>query len=134
MVKKLKLYIIPLWGLTGALMVVWAGMTPNYHSITPTSEQGYPLVAILTFLVIILIESLIVYLAIRPQSYKFSHWGRASVSFSLVLFMCFFWLQGVMHAPEFYFKHLWWLLSSGIVLLCLVIISVLSTMKGINIK
>lgn len=121
--NTLRHLLLPLTATVGLAMVVWAGFMPDYwmrRHLPPGIDPGYPLHAVLSFCVIILVECGLLLAILRPASYCRS-WGRALCACLLALVLAVVWFSGFMHAPPYYGMHLqWWLLVSlGLILLTL---------------
>jgi len=104
-----------LFGLAGAIGVLFEGRHLELHSATPLSEQTYPWVGVGTFVSLVVVETFIVWLILRPNTYAQS-WGRvlvslvSLVSLAAVSIAIVYWGAGIMHQPDYYFFHLDWLL------------------------
>ena len=118
--KHLRNLLLPLIGVTGLAMLVWAGFMPDHwmrRHLPPGIDPGYPLQAVLSFCAIVLLECSLLYALLRPTSYHRS-WGRALCACLLALVIAVAWLSGFMHAPPYYGMHLqWWLLVTLSVML-----------------
>ncbi len=129
MFKFFRIFSIPIYAFVGVVQVYKSGFSHDaylYH-VRGITDQPYPLNQVITFIFIVLIESFVTYIVIRPKT--FCHSFLRSVS---ALFVCLpllvFWLLGVMHAAPYFYAHLYWFLIGVALLLLLALYSGIITL------
>ena len=120
--KTAGLAVIPLWALIGVVLVVWAGAQPDTHSNIPVAEQGYPLKSVGLYGFLTLIESLMIWLLIRPLSFRLTSWGRVLGAVLLTVGLWVIWPMQI-HGPDYHGMHLLWLMATGAMLFIVLLVS-----------
>jgi hypothetical protein len=108
--KNFRLIIfITAWAI-GCSAMIFAGSLPVYSPYTgEIMAGGFPFEAILIFCGIITVESLCVWIIIRPNTYSRS-WIRALFASTTVGVIAAFWYYGIgTHIPLWYVYHFIWI-------------------------
>ena len=117
------LTLIPFWALIGIALVIWAGAQPDTHSNIPVAEQTYPLKGIGLYCFLTLTESLMLWLVIRPLTFRLASWGRVLGALLVAVVLWAIWPVQV-HGPDYHGIHLLWLMATCALLMVLLLISV----------
>ena len=92
----------------------------NFEFSYETGQRDVPrLDSVLNGLPLLTIELLVLFLILRPVSY-YKFWKRALVALVAASGWLWFLMNGVMHAPGWYFANIWWILG---VVFCLVVLA-----------
>jgi hypothetical protein len=101
--------LLALW-LVAAALILRGGTQAGYYARGSEVEPGYPLVPVLFFLGVSLLELIAAWLILRPATYQRS-WRRSGLALALFAPWAFFSGELVMHAPGYHAAHAFWLLA-----------------------
>lgn len=130
--RLLKLYSIPLASLVGMAVVVAAGFSPNEYLVQVAQippPHPYPTALVLKIAALLAVQTMVLLLILRPDSYRHS-WGRASFAvFACLAFVVLVAPSG-MHAPPAHGWYLLWLLGMFAVMLLLLVWSAIGAIRS----
>jgi len=125
MLKKHAPFILLVFWLLGAAGIVGGGLRPDGYWLQVHGSGGpwsYPAAGVIRLCGIALLETLILAFVLRFWNYQRS-WRRTLSAAVVLLGMILFWGLSLMHAPNFVFMHVLWLVLGLVLTLSLLVVS-----------
>ena len=121
--------LLPSAWLAGVLAVLYGSSlgNPYLEGRVPLNQQGR-LEFAFWFVVAVTVECLVIWVVLRPRTYRRS-WGRALSALLVLLAFLVLFAMTAMHAPTVWFFHIYWLALGGVVLFVLFVLAVVGTLR-----